>query len=92
MSTVTTEITPDSLLSEAVAASQPLISLGSSVTIDETAGLQNMASSTAEGDKNDNDIDALALPASVRSLLLGYGTPINAAQIGRASCRERVYK
>lgn len=51
-------------------------------TIDETTGLQNFASSTIAGDKDDNDILASALPAAFAAKLLGAGIPINAALSG----------
>lgn len=55
-----------------------------SVTLDETAGLQNFTASTAAGDKNDNDIAAASLPSTFLTWLstAGAGTAINGALSG----------
>ncbi|MGZ3182160.1 MAG: DUF5801 repeats-in-toxin domain-containing protein [Telluria sp.] len=61
------------------------ITYGASVTLDESAGLQNNASTPSPaGDANDNDIAASALPSAFATRLtaLGAGTAINGALSG----------
>ncbi|RUR69357.1 hypothetical protein EJP67_20065 [Variovorax guangxiensis] len=58
---------------------------GSTVTLDESANLQNLAATpAAAGDSNDNDISASSLPAAFSSRLAAQsvGTAINAALSG----------
>ncbi|MDP9929063.1 DUF5801 repeats-in-toxin domain-containing protein [Variovorax paradoxus] len=55
---------------------------GSTVTLDETAGLQNAADLLAlPGDSNDNDT-ALTLPTAFSNRLTGLGTPLDTALSG----------
>jgi hypothetical protein len=61
------------------------ITAGSTVTLDETANLQNLAATpAAAGDSNDNDISASSLPTAFSSRLTAQsvGTAINAALSG----------
>ncbi|WP_047784752.1 DUF5801 repeats-in-toxin domain-containing protein, partial [Variovorax paradoxus] len=58
---------------------------GSTVTLDETAGLQNLAATPAPaGDANDNDILATSLPTAFTGRLtaVGAGAPTKAALSG----------
>ncbi|SEL00335.1 hypothetical protein SAMN05518845_10462 [Variovorax sp. YR750] len=61
------------------------LTAGSTVTLDESANLQNLAATpAAAGDSNDNDISAGSLPAAFSSRLAAQsvGTAINAALSG----------
>ncbi|ATA53788.1 hypothetical protein CKY39_11580 [Variovorax boronicumulans] len=61
------------------------LTAGSTVTLDESANLQNLAATpAAAGDSNDNDISASSLPTafSTRLTAQGVGTAINAALSG----------
>ena len=61
------------------------LTTGSTVTLDESANLQNLAATPAvPGDSNDNDISASSLPTafSTRLTAQGAGTAINAALSG----------
>ena len=61
------------------------LTAGSTVTLDESANLQNLATTPAvAGDSNDNDIAASALPIafSTRLATQYVGTAINAALSG----------
>ncbi|SEF26573.1 DUF5801 repeats-in-toxin domain-containing protein [Variovorax sp. NFACC27] len=61
------------------------LTAGSTVTLDESANLQNLAATpAAAGDSNDNDISASSLPAAFSSRLAAQsvGTAINAALSG----------
>ncbi|WPG39667.1 DUF5801 repeats-in-toxin domain-containing protein [Variovorax sp. EBFNA2] len=61
------------------------LTTGSTVTLDESANLQNLAATpAAPGDSNDNDISASSLPTafSTRLTAQGAGTAINAALSG----------
>ncbi|WPO48217.1 DUF5801 repeats-in-toxin domain-containing protein [Pseudomonas sp. S1Bt23] len=63
----------------------PILVTGASVTLDETAGLQNAtATPSPAGDANDNDILLTALPStfSTRLTALGAGTATGAALSG----------
>ena len=68
----------------ALASTSPIIYTGSSVTLDESSGLQNAATTSVAGDSNDNDIANSALPTafSTRLTALGAGTPLEAAESG----------
>ncbi|MCQ4348755.1 DUF5801 domain-containing protein, partial [Pseudomonas stutzeri] len=62
-----------------------IISTGVEVTLDESAGLQNLAATpTPDGDKDDNDILATSMPLAFSTRLsgLGAGTPMQAALSG----------
>jgi hypothetical protein len=61
------------------------LTAGSTVTLDESANLQNLAATPAvAGDSNDNDISASSLPTAFSSRLAAQsvGTAINAALSG----------
>ena len=61
------------------------LTAGSTVTLDESANLQNLAATPAPaGDSNDNDISASSLPTAFSSRLAAQsvGTAINAALSG----------
>ncbi len=61
------------------------LTAGSTVTLDESANLQNLAATpAAAGDSNDNDISASSLPTafSTRLAAQSAGTAINAALSG----------
>lgn len=60
------------------------LTAGASVTLDESANLQNDATSNVPGDLNDNDIAAADMPLVFRTALTaaGVGTAINGALSG----------
>ncbi|WP_397431601.1 DUF5801 repeats-in-toxin domain-containing protein [Pseudomonas chlororaphis] len=76
----------DTLTTTALADGAPLVAAtGASVTLDETAGLQNATATPAPaGDANDNDILLTALPSAFAARLsaLGAGTAAGAALSG----------
>ncbi|CAI8891319.1 T1SS secreted agglutinin RTX [Pseudomonas chlororaphis] len=76
----------DTLTSTALTDSaQMVVATGASVTLDETAGLQNATATPAPaGDANDNDILLTALPSAFAARLsaLGAGTAAGAALSG----------
>ncbi|MEB3294935.1 MAG: DUF5801 repeats-in-toxin domain-containing protein, partial [Synechococcales bacterium] len=80
------DITTSQIATTTFTDAGPAITLtGSTVTHDETAGLQNSsATSTVPGDANDNDILVSSLPSdfSNRLTALGAGTALGAARSG----------
>ncbi|AZC38069.1 DUF5801 repeats-in-toxin domain-containing protein [Pseudomonas chlororaphis] len=80
-----TSLTNDLTLSTILAVGDPLVvATGVNVALDETAGLQNAATSAPAEDANDNDILLTALPSAFAARLtaLGAGTATGAALSG----------